>query len=144
MIVLAVPVLSIEPVIAEINRVRWNEGRCIRDNLVITDVGSVKGIVVAAARRVFGTAPGCLVPAHPIAGSEKHGVTAANADLFSNHKLIITHHADVGDTALQLADDCRQALGSEVVYMEIEHHEHVLAETSHRLHFLADTLVDTS
>ncbi|MDK1025093.1 MAG: prephenate dehydrogenase/arogenate dehydrogenase family protein [Gammaproteobacteria bacterium] len=143
LIVLAVPVLSLEAVFAEINRVLWEAGACIRDNLVITDVGSVKGIVVDAATRVFGAVPDCLVPSHPIAGSEKHGVTAATADLFNNRKLIITPHENTLDSAVQLVSDCWQALGAEVIYMDIKHHDEVLAGTSHLPHFLAYALVDT-
>lgn len=143
LIVLAVPVLSFEPVLGEINQALWQAGVCSRDNLVITDVGSVKGIVIDAATRIFGAVPGCLVPSHPIAGSEKHGVTAATADLFHNHKLIITPHENTLDSAVQLVADCWQALGADVIFMDIDHHDEVLAETSHLPHLLAYALVDT-
>jgi 3-phosphoshikimate 1-carboxyvinyltransferase len=143
LILLAVPVLSVEAVLGEIKQALWQQGSCTREHLVITDVGSVKGIIVEAAARVFGSVPDCLVPAHPVAGSEKHGVAAANADLFSDHKLIITPHTNTRESAVQLISDCWRALGAKVIQMDIGHHDEVLAETSHLPHFLAYALVDT-
>jgi prephenate dehydrogenase len=143
LIVIAVPVLGIEAVLGDIKRALWQDGSCTIENLVITDVGSVKGIVVDAAARVFGSVPDCLVPAHPIAGSEKHGVAAADADLFSGHKLIITPAANTLDSAVSLVSDCWRALGADVIQMDIVHHDEVLAETSHLPHLLAYALVDT-
>ena len=72
LIILAVPVQSMEQVLRDID---------LKDQ-VITDVGSVKGIAVEAARRVFGKLPENFIPAHPIAGSEKQGVVAADPNLF--------------------------------------------------------------
>jgi 3-phosphoshikimate 1-carboxyvinyltransferase len=143
LVVVAVPVLGIEAVLEDIKRALWRDGACTRDKLVITDVGSVKGIVAEAAGRVFGSVPDCIVPAHPIAGSERHGVAAADADLFGGHKLIITPHPNTLESAVQLVADCWRRLGADVIYMEIEHHDEVLAETSHLPHFLAYALVDT-
>jgi len=143
LIMLAVPVLSIEAIFAEIKSQLWIDGKCQRSGIVLTDVGSVKGAVVEAARTVFGQVPACFVPAHPIAGSEKHGVNAAFADLFVDHKLIITPHETSGKDAVRLVTECWQALGADVITMGVHHHDEVLAGTSHLPHFLAYALVDT-
>ncbi|MCJ8299216.1 MAG: prephenate dehydrogenase/arogenate dehydrogenase family protein [Pseudomonadales bacterium] len=84
-IILAVPVKATASVLKMIKP--YLQPECI-----ISDVGSTKGSVIKAAEAVFGTVPANFVPAHPIAGSEKSGVEAANSQLFAKHKVIITPH----------------------------------------------------
>lgn len=112
-------------------------------NAVITDVGSVKGEFVAAAEQAFGCLPAGLVPGHPIAGSERSGVTAANAGLFRQHKVILTPHAATDASALQLVTQLWQGVGADVEQMDIRQHDLVLAATSHLPHLLAFGLVDS-
>ena len=71
---------------------------CSRIEVTITDVASVKGQRDRCCRRrdLWSPATVQLVPGHPIAGSEKSGVTAAKADLFKDHRVILTPHADSG------------------------------------------------
>ncbi len=108
---------------------------------VITDVGSVKQPVVDAARIAL---PGLakFIPGHPIAGSEKHGVAAANPDLFVQRKLILTPDDTSDESAVAAVTALWQGLGAEVVTMSVSHHDHVLAQTSHLPHLLAYALVD--
>ncbi|MEG6992550.1 prephenate dehydrogenase/arogenate dehydrogenase family protein, partial [Pseudomonas aeruginosa] len=80
---------------------------------------------------------------HPIAGSEQSGVTAAKATLFRRHKVILTPSAETDADALALVDSLWRALGADVEHMEVEHHDEVLAATSHLPHLLAFTLVDS-
>ncbi len=87
--------------------------------------------------------PRYLVPGHPIAGSEQSGVTAAKATLFRRHKVILTPSAETDADALALVDSLWRALGADVEHMEVEHHDEVLAATSHLPHLLAFTLVDS-
>ncbi len=110
---------------------------------VVTDAGSVKGTVVAAARRVFGELPGWFVPGHPIAGSERSGVEAADSGLYENHKVILTPAHNTSPTALALVKATWQGMGADVVTMNVEQHDQVLAATSHLPHLLAFSLVDT-
>ena len=110
---------------------------------MITDVGSVKGCFLEAVRNVFNELPSFVVPGHPIAGSEKNGVLAANENLFKNHKVILTPHEYSAEYPLQLVRNMWQAAGSTVLEMSVAHHDEVLAATSHLPHLIAFSLVDT-
>ena len=133
LIVLAVPVQSMEQVLRDID---------LKDQ-VITDVGSVKGTAVEAARRVFGELPENFIPGHPIAGSEKQGVVAADPNLFRQHKVILTPGEASNPAAIARVEKLWNGLGAEVVRMSVSHHDDVLAQTSHLPHLLAYALVDT-
>ena len=133
---LAVPILVMEKVLAQLARLDLGQA-------VITDVGSAKGNLVRAARQVFGHMPARFVPGHPIAGSEQSGVTAANPKLFRRHKVILTPVAETDPDALALVDHLWRALDADVEHMDVEHHDQVLAATSHLPHLLAYTLVDS-
>jgi 3-phosphoshikimate 1-carboxyvinyltransferase len=110
---------------------------------LMTDVGSVKTHVIDQARSVFGELPENFVPGHPIAGSEQHGVTATNPDLFEQHRVILTPAENTAATAEKAVADFWTDLGAEVVTMSAAHHDSVLAQTSHLPHLLAYALVDT-
>ncbi len=110
---------------------------------VMTDVGSCKGSLVQAAREIFGDIPESLVPGHPIAGSEKSGVTAARAGLFKHHKVILTPLENTDRAALSLVRHLWQCCGAQVNVMDVWRHDEVLAMTSHLPHLLAFSLVDT-
>lgn len=110
---------------------------------MLTDVGSAKGNVLRAARQAFSGKAVRLVPGHPIAGSEQSGVEAANAELFRRHKVILTPCEYSDDAALALVEGLWRELGADVEVMEVEHHDQVLAATSHLPHLLAFTLVDS-
>lgn len=133
---LAVPILAMEKLLAQLARLDLG-------NAVLTDVGSAKGNVVRAARLAFAGKAVRLVPGHPIAGSEQSGVEAANAELFRRHKVILTPCEYSDEAALALVEGLWRELGADVEAMEVEHHDQVLAATSHLPHLLAFTLVDS-
>lgn len=111
---------------------------------VITDGGSVKGSVIAAARRALSPeAMRRFVPGHPIAGKERSGVEAADCDLYRHHRVILTPEADTAPDALATVRAAWEALEAEVLDMAPDEHDRVLAETSHLPHLLAFSLVDT-
>lgn len=112
------------------------------DNAVITDVGSVKGNVVAAAYAELGPGIVNFVPGHPIAGTEKNGPEAAFADLFRDHKVILTPLPENRVEAVEAIRVMWRQVGAEVVETTVEHHDQLLAGTSHLPHVLAYTLVD--
>jgi prephenate dehydrogenase len=115
----------------------------LQESSVITDVGSSKGAVVEAARRVFGEVPPRFVPGHPIAGTEKSGVEASVDDLYEGRRVILTPMDNTDSQALQAVRDMWLQTGAQVVQTSVEHHDEVLAATSHLPHMLAFALVDT-
>ena len=133
---LAVPILAMEKLLTELAKLDLG-------TTVLTDVGSAKGNVVRAARLAFTGKAVRFVPGHPIAGSEQSGVEASNAQLFRRHKVILTPCEQSDDAALALVDALWRELGADVEHMEVEHHDQVLAATSHLPHLLAFTLVDS-
>lgn len=133
---LAVPILAMEKVLAQLAGLDLGDA-------VLTDVGSAKGNVVRAARLAFAGKNVRLVPGHPIAGSEQSGVEAANAELFRRHKVILTPCEHSDEAAVALVESLWRELGADVEAMEVEHHDQVLAATSHLPHLLAFTLVDS-
>lgn len=133
---LAVPILAMEKLLAQLARLDLG-------NAVLTDVGSAKGNVVRAARLAFAGQAVRFVPGHPIAGSEQSGVEAANAELFRRHKVILTPSEHSDAAAVALVEALWRELGADVESMEVEHHDQVLAATSHLPHLLAFTLVDS-
>lgn len=134
-VVIATPTLVAESVMAQLQPL-------VSSHTLITDVASVKGNLLRAAQRIFGRVPGNLVLAHPIAGSEKSGVTAARADLFVRHRVILTPTDETDKTALQRIRRLWELTGADVVDMPVQQHDDILACTSHLPHVLAYTLVD--
>ena len=114
----------------------------VNEEVIITDVASVKGNLLMVAKEAFGTVPPNLVLGHPIAGSEKSGVAAAKADLFVNHRVILTPTEETNPRALETVKSLWQSIGAELVEMPVDEHDKVLAATSHLPHILAYTLVD--
>lgn len=135
-IFIAVPTLAVESVLMNIKA-------SVSSQVTLTDGASVKGSVEQAAVRVFGQVPQQLVLGHPIAGSEKSGVTAANPNLYEKHRVILTPEANTAPQHLQLVVDMWQAVGAEVLSMSVAEHDEVLAATSHLPHVIAYSLVDT-
>ena len=119
----------------------------IRDHLapgaILTDGGSVKGSVVADARQVFGRLPPRFVPGHPIAGTEQSGVEASFAELYRNRRVILTPLPETDPVATAQVQAMWEACGAEVTQMAVDHHDEVLAATSHLQHLLAYGLVDS-
>jgi prephenate dehydrogenase len=110
---------------------------------VITDGGSAKGCIVEDARAAFGALPPGLVPGHPIAGTEKSGVEAAFPDLYQDRRVIITPLETSAPEAVAMVQAMWEATGAHVERMNVEHHDEVLAATSHLPHMLAFSLVDS-
>ena len=133
-VVLATPVGQFGPLLTAI------AGRLAPDAF-ITDGGSTKQDVVAAALAALGDRIAQFVPAHPIAGAERSGVDAARADLFDDRHVILTPlpqtRADCADRAAALWSAC----GARVSSMTPAEHDAVFAAVSHLPHVLAYALV---
>ncbi len=109
---------------------------------IVTDVGSAKGSVVKVAKEAMGDQFSHFVPGHPIAGTEQSGVEASFAELFIDHRVILTPVEETDASAHQFISDMWKAVGAEVIDLDVEHHDQVLAATSHLPHMLAYALVD--
>jgi cyclohexadieny/prephenate dehydrogenase len=109
---------------------------------IISDVGSSKAAVAEALAAAL---PGaCIIPAHPVAGTEQSGPEAGFATLFAGRWCIITPPEGVDPAALEALSDFWTALGSKVELMDAAHHDLVLAVTSHIPHLIAYTIVGTA
>ena len=108
---------------------------------VLTDAGSTKRDVVAAARAALGRKIAQFVPAHPIAGAEKSGAGAANADLFRGKRVIVTPLAENSDSTVRKVHDAWSACGARIARMDPEEHDAILGAVSHLPHVLAYALV---
>ncbi len=133
-IVVAVPLGAMRPVFRELKSK-------VNKNAVITDVGSAKGSVVAAARAELGARLRRFVPGHPIAGTEKSGVESGFATLYQNRRVILTPLDDTDTDATGIIENLWRQCGAAVEYLGVEHHDKVLAATSHLPHMLAYALV---
>ena len=114
----------------------------IDDTVIISDVGSTKGSVVAVAKAIFAKMPAKFIPAHPIAGKEKSGVGASDAGLFNNKRVILTPQPNAHGEALTTITKLWQSLGAQVEIMTHQKHDDLLAMTSHLPHILAFGLMD--
>jgi prephenate dehydrogenase len=108
---------------------------------LVTDGGSTKSDVIAAARATFGDKIAQFVPGHPIAGAERSGVAAARGDLYRDRRVVLTplrENALVDVTRVRAAWECS---GARVSELEPEEHDRVFAAVSHLPHLLAFALV---
>ena len=137
-LVIATPTLVASDMLSEI--LPRLEGRA--NTPVITDVASVKGSLQRTAESLCGKMPAKLVLAHPIAGSERSGVNASTEDLFVNHRVILTPVEGNDAAAVELVRQMWLSTGADVVDMDVDRHDAVLAATSHLPHVLAYALVD--
>ncbi|WP_258129028.1 prephenate dehydrogenase [Achromobacter anxifer] len=109
----------------------------LRPGTVLTDAGSTKAEVVLAARAALGDQVAQFVPGHPIAGAERTGPEAADADLYRKRTVILTPLAENGASSLDLVRRAWQACGADVIDMDADAHDRVLASVSHLPHLLA-------
>ena len=118
-------------------------GKALKSGAIVTDVGSVKQAVI---RDVLPHIPAGahFVPGHPVAGTEHSGPESGFADLFRDRWYIVTPLPETDAAALARVTALWQAAGMKIVTMEAEHHDLVLAITSHLPHLIAYTIVGTA
>jgi len=132
LVVLCVPVGAMEAVAKEI-------APALKAGAVVSDVGSVKRPVIEAVGPHLPEGVH-FIPAHPLAGTEHSGPRAGFAELFDNRWcILVPEGADAGETVKYRG--YWEALGAHVDEMEAEHHDLVLAVTSHAPHLIAYTMV---
>ena len=110
---------------------------------IVTDVGSVKASVVKAVAPHIKDGVH-LIPGHPVAGTEKSGPSAGFSSLFDDRWCILTPPKDANESAVDALKSFWEALGSRVEIMDAEHHDLVLAITSHVPHLIAYNIVGTA
>ena len=108
---------------------------------VVTDAGSTKRDVIAAARAHLATALPRFVPGHPITGTEYSGASAAFASLYRDRNVILTPMPETDPEAVARVSDCWTQCGGKVSQLDAERHDALFAAVSHLPHALAFALV---
>jgi prephenate dehydrogenase len=114
----------------------------LEPDTIITDAGSTKQDVVAAARSHLAGHLKNFVPGHPIAGAELSGAGAADAELFRNKNLVLTPLDETSIEAVKQVTELWRACGAQVTQMSAGQHDNILAAVSHLPHVLAFLLVN--
>ncbi|MFW2851007.1 prephenate/arogenate dehydrogenase family protein [Sphingomonas sp. TX0543] len=135
LVILCVPVGVMGAVAAEI-------AADLPADAIVSDVGSSKEFVARALTEALPDA--IIVPAHPVAGTEKSGPEAGFASLFHGRWCIVTPLPGGDPVAAERVAEFWRRLGSDVETMAPEHHDRVLAITSHLPHLIAYTIVGTA
>ena len=135
LVILCVPVGAMGGAAAEI-------ADALPDGAIVSDVGSSKAAVGEALRAALPRA--IVIPAHPVAGTERSGPDAGFAQLFRHRWCILTPAADTDPQAIARLSAFWEALGANVERMDAAHHDLVLAVTSHIPHLIAYTIVGTA
>jgi prephenate dehydrogenase len=135
LVLLATPVAQTEPLLARI-------APFLGEATLVTDAGSTKTDVVAAARAALGARIGQFVPGHPIAGRESSGVESALADLYVGRNVVLCPLPENRPEDVARIEALWRASGAEVRTMEADQHDRVLASVSHLPHVLSYALVE--
>ena len=109
---------------------------------VVTDGGSTKQDVIAAARAALGAKFAHFVPGHPIAGTEHTGAAAAFPELFRGRRVVLAPEPDTDAEATATVAAMWEATGASVALMRAERHDSIFATVSHLPHLLAFALVE--
>jgi len=134
LVLVATPVAQFEPVFAALEPV-------LAPGALVTDAGSTKRDVVAAARARLGAKIPQFVPAHPIAGAEHSGAAAAKAGLFRGKRVVLAPLPENPPRSVERVAAAWQICGARVSEMTPEEHDAVFAAVSHLPHLLAFALV---
>ena len=137
LIVFCVPALSLEEVLKDLQSYDFHP-----QETIYTDTFSAKTRLLEFLEANSNLKKKFVI-GHPIAGSEQHGIAAADPNLFEKHRVILTPVAVTDPVATDRVRQLWQDLGSTVIEMSVEHHDSVLAQTSHLPHLLAYALVDS-
>lgn len=133
LVVLCVPVGVMGDVAAEV-------GESLKPGATVSDVGSVKRQVIDAVSPHLPEGVH-FVPAHPIAGTEHSGPESGFAELFDNRWCLLIVDEETDLDAVQKVSDLWKGMGADVEQMDADHHDLVLAVTSHTPHLIAYTMV---
>ena len=129
-VLIAVPTSAIATVVRQI------ESFVGRRTVTVFDTGSTKASVIEALRR-RGAVPPWFVPSHPMAGSERQGPEAADAELFRGRRVFVTPQPETARAAVEQVRRWWAATGADVVETSVQIHDEMVALTSHLPHLIA-------
>ena len=135
LVILCVPVGAMAKVAAQL-------AEHLPKDCIVSDVGSCKQSVYKALQDSLSNV--IIIPAHPVAGTEKSGPDAGFASLFKGRWCIITPPDNAPSKAIEILQSFWQGLGANVEIMDAQHHDMILAITSHLPHLIAYTIVGTA
>jgi prephenate dehydrogenase len=135
LVLLAAPVAQTQPLLERI-------APFLDPSTIVTDAGSTKSDVVAAARAALGERIGQFVPGHPIAGRESSGVDAALTDLYVNRNVVLCALPENAQAPVERVAAMWRATGASVHAMSPAQHDRVFASVSHLPHVLSFALVE--
>jgi prephenate dehydrogenase len=135
LVLIAAPVAQTESILATI-------APHLQPGTVVTDAGSTKTDVVAAARRALGGKIAQFVPGHPIAGRELNGPEAAIDDLYAGKKVVLAALLENSERDIAQVVHAWQKCGAVIHHLTAEKHDCIFAAVSHLPHLLAYALVD--
>ena len=134
LVMLTVPMMAMRSVLSQIKPY-------LGEQTIVTDGGSVKACFISDATEILGSMQ-YVVPGHPIAGRELSGPLAADPDLYQDRRVLLTPTDETSPEATAAVEALWQLTGASVEQLDADHHDRVLASTSHLPHMLAFGLVD--
>jgi prephenate dehydrogenase len=135
LVLIAAPVAQTEAILASIRP-------HLQADTVVTDAGSTKSDVVAAARKALGDRIAQFIPGHPIAGRESNGPDAAIADLYTGKKVVLAPLPENAASHIERVAEAWRCCGAVIHMLTPQEHDRVFAAVSHLPHLLAYALVD--
>ena len=136
LVILAVP-------IEQIIRIGKEIIPCLKRGSLVTDAGSTKSKIVRQIEKVLPKGV-CFIGAHPLAGSEKRGVSSARADLFQGALCMLTKTTKTSPSALKKISGFWRSLGCRIKVLSAQKHDEIVAVISHLPHLAAGQLVKTA
>ena len=135
LIIISVPVRQLSGILPEIDKYAPRDA-------VITDVGSTKSDFAELALAYLADRLSCVVPAHPIAGSEKTGALSARVDLFKDRNVVLCPLKETSPCNVQRIREMWRACDANVLVMSTKRHDHIFSVVSHLPHVVSYALVD--
>lgn len=135
LVILCTPLAQMRPLVEHMRP-------ALKRGVIVTDVGSVKGSVVADVEVLVARSGGYFVGSHPMAGGEKQGVLASRADLFECAMCVVTPTKRTNPAALRKVEKFWKGLGARLLRTTPEAHDALVSRSSHLPHLLAATLAN--
>lgn len=133
LVILCTPIAQMRPLVEELLP-------ALRSGALVTDVGSVKGILVQELEPLIASGGACFVGSHPMAGGERMGMAAARVDLFEKATCVITPTRQTPAAALKAIEGLWKGVGGSPLLLSPEQHDDLVGRSSHLPHVIAAEL----